>query len=197
MPEGLVNFIYGTQANYDALEEYNADALYFITDTNKLYKGDTLIANYVNERVIAAALVDLNNNLSSTDEKIDTLINNINSRINSLSSDIADITITDSNQNTSIGKLEKSVKKINKVETDLNQLTDDFNTLDLVVAHAEIDLNNKTKELDEILAGVGNDINDRLTSLENISNLNNIILNNVDSRLENTEQNLAKWVVIN
>ena len=197
MPEGLVNFIYGTQANYDALEEYNADALYFITDTNKLYKGDTLIANYVNERVIAAALVDLNNNLSSTDEKIDTLINNINSRINSLSSDIANITVTDFNQNTSIGKLEKSVKKINKVKTDLNQLTDDFNTLDLVVAHAEIDLNNKTKELDEILAGVGNDINDRLTSLENISNLNNIILDNVDSRLENTEQNLAKWVVIN
>ena len=197
MPEGLVNFIYGTQANYDALEEYNADALYFITDTNKLYKGDTLIANYVNERVIAAALVDLNNNLSSTDEKIDTLINSINSRINSLSSDIANITVTDSNQNTSIGKLEKSVKKLNNVESNLNQLTNDFNTLDLVVAHAEVDLNNKTKELDEILAGVGNDINDRLTSLENISNLNNIILDNVDSRLENAEQNLAKWVVIN
>lgn len=38
----LLNFLYGTQANYDLIEEYDPNSLYFTTDTLALYKGDKL-----------------------------------------------------------------------------------------------------------------------------------------------------------
>ena len=39
-----VQFYFGTQAKYDALVEYNEMALYFISDTLRLYKGSQLYA---------------------------------------------------------------------------------------------------------------------------------------------------------
>lgn len=39
-----VLFYFGTQAKYDALAEYNDLALYFITDTQRLYRGSKLYA---------------------------------------------------------------------------------------------------------------------------------------------------------
>lgn len=38
----LVNFKYGTKAQFDALNTKEADVIYFITDTRQIYKGNTL-----------------------------------------------------------------------------------------------------------------------------------------------------------
>lgn len=40
-------FYTGTQAQYDSLQTKNEDALYFLTDVHKLYKGDTLFTHAV------------------------------------------------------------------------------------------------------------------------------------------------------
>lgn len=40
-----VLFKYGTQAEYEALETKNPDALYFITDSNRIYKGSDKVAS--------------------------------------------------------------------------------------------------------------------------------------------------------
>lgn len=40
-----VVFKYGTQAEYEALETKNPDALYFITDSNRIYKGSDKVAS--------------------------------------------------------------------------------------------------------------------------------------------------------
>ena len=42
MAEPLLNFTYGTQAQYDALVDYDMGTLYWTTDTLALYKGDKL-----------------------------------------------------------------------------------------------------------------------------------------------------------
>lgn len=46
MANPMVKFIHGVQAQYDALRSvgYDADMIYFITDTKRIYKGDTLMA---------------------------------------------------------------------------------------------------------------------------------------------------------
>lgn len=46
MANPQVKFIHGLQSQYDALKSvgYDADMIYFITDTKRIYKGDTLMA---------------------------------------------------------------------------------------------------------------------------------------------------------
>lgn len=39
-----VNFLYGTDVNYNGLSTKDTNTVYLITDTKKIYKGDTLIA---------------------------------------------------------------------------------------------------------------------------------------------------------
>lgn len=58
-----VKFYFGTQAKYDALAEKNSLALYFIEDTQRLYKGYTLIASGANATSMASGLM-------SSDDKI-------------------------------------------------------------------------------------------------------------------------------
>lgn len=52
-----VKFYFGAQARYDALQEKNSLALYFIEDTQRLYKGDTLIATGASATSMAAGLM--------------------------------------------------------------------------------------------------------------------------------------------
>ena len=40
-----VLFSYGLQAKYNALETKQLDTIYFITDTGRIYKGDSLISD--------------------------------------------------------------------------------------------------------------------------------------------------------
>ena len=39
-----VNFLHGTETNYNGLSTKDSNTLYLLTDTKKIYKGDTLIA---------------------------------------------------------------------------------------------------------------------------------------------------------
>lgn len=65
-----VKFYFGTQAKYDALAEKNPIALYFIEDTQRLYKGDVLMATGADASSMAAGL------MSSEDKmKLDELKN--------------------------------------------------------------------------------------------------------------------------
>ena len=52
-----VRFYFGLQSKYDALVEKNPLALYFIEDTNRLYKGDILIATGAVVNSIASGLM--------------------------------------------------------------------------------------------------------------------------------------------
>lgn len=52
-----VRFYFGAQAKYDALQEKNSLALYFIEDTQRLYKGEILIASGANASALAAGLM--------------------------------------------------------------------------------------------------------------------------------------------
>lgn len=52
-----VRFYFGTQAKYDALLEKNPVALYFIEDTQRLYKGETLLAVGTEATVMASGLM--------------------------------------------------------------------------------------------------------------------------------------------
>ena len=52
-----VRFYFGLQSKYDALTEKNPLALYFIEDTNRLYKGDVLIATGAVVSSMAAGLM--------------------------------------------------------------------------------------------------------------------------------------------
>ena len=147
--EGLVKFIYGTQAQYDAINSsnYDEDALYFLTDTNKLYKGSTLIANYVNERVIAAALVDLNNTATS-----------LNTKITKNSTDIGDI----STRLSDIGEVVQE-----EIQPLVGQISD--------ISTKLTDVSANLRELDEVFAAVANDLNSRITV--NTNNLLNVSTN--------------------
>lgn len=65
-----VRFYFGAQAKYDALAEKNSLALYFIEDTQRLYKGDVLIATGANATSLAAGL------MSAEDKaRLDSLVN--------------------------------------------------------------------------------------------------------------------------
>lgn len=64
-----VKFYFGTQAKFDALSEKNSLALYFIEDTQRLYKGSVLIATGANATSMASGL------MSSADKiKLDELL---------------------------------------------------------------------------------------------------------------------------
>lgn len=52
-----VKFYFGTQTKYDALEQIDNSALYFIQDTQRLYHGDTLIGTGAEVTETAAGLL--------------------------------------------------------------------------------------------------------------------------------------------
>ena len=64
-----VRFYFGTQAKYDALIEKNPIALYFIEDTQRLYKGDILIATGADATSMASGLMSAEDKI-----KLDSLI---------------------------------------------------------------------------------------------------------------------------
>jgi hypothetical protein len=43
--EDILKFLVGSQAQYNALEVKDDNALYFITDTHRIYRGDKLFAS--------------------------------------------------------------------------------------------------------------------------------------------------------
>lgn len=63
-----VRFYFGAQAKYDALVEKNPIALYFIEDTQRLYKGDVLMATGADATALAAGLMS-----AADKEKLDSL----------------------------------------------------------------------------------------------------------------------------
>ena len=64
-----VKFYFGTQAKYDALAEKDSLALYFIEETQRLYKGDVLMAVGAEATELAAGL------MSAEDKaKLDSLV---------------------------------------------------------------------------------------------------------------------------
>lgn len=255
--EGLVNFIYGTQASYDALETYNPNALYFLTDTNKLYKGDTLIANYVNERVIAAALVDLNKNINRLDSSLQDLgsviipaiqeplnelketvdsslkdiydslneldlvgaaaMTDLDSRIIDLSTNLNEIDdyISDTVEqaldefddefvqiNSSINTLEGMVETINSsIQGHNSSIVDLYNMVEDLSTNgvnSEIinDLSTNISELDQVLAGVANDLNDRINNVDLNIQSNQLLITEANSRVDDVESRL-NWIVVN
>lgn len=88
MADQNVRFYFGTQAKYDALIERERLALYFIEDTQRLYKGDVLIATGANATNMAAGLMSVEDKI-----KLDSLLSGQN--LDLLPVD-GSITITDS-----------------------------------------------------------------------------------------------------
>ena len=43
--ENILRFLVGSQAQYDALQVYDDNTLYFIIDTHRIYRGDVLFAS--------------------------------------------------------------------------------------------------------------------------------------------------------
>ena len=64
-----VKFYFGTQAKYDALTEKNALALYFIEDTQRLYKGNVLMATGADATNLAAGLMSAEDKI-----KLDSIV---------------------------------------------------------------------------------------------------------------------------
>lgn len=64
-----VKFYFGTQAKYDALVEKNSLALYFIEDTQRLYKGNVLIATGKEASDMASGLMSVEDKI-----KLDELV---------------------------------------------------------------------------------------------------------------------------
>lgn len=64
-----VRFYFGTQAKYDALTERNPLALYFIEDTQRLYKGDVLMATGADATSMAAGLMSVQDKI-----KLDSIV---------------------------------------------------------------------------------------------------------------------------
>ena len=62
-----VKFYFGTQAKYDALVEKNNLALYFIEDTQRLYKGSFLIASGANATSMASGLMSAEDKIKLDD----------------------------------------------------------------------------------------------------------------------------------
>lgn len=70
MADQNVRFYFGLQEKYDALTERDSLALYFIEDTQRLYKGDVLLASGSNATSMAAGLMSAEDKI-----KLDTLVN--------------------------------------------------------------------------------------------------------------------------
>lgn len=64
-----VRFYFGTQAKFDTLVEKNPIALYFIEDTQRLYKGNVLMATGSNATSMAAGLMSIEDK-----KKLDALV---------------------------------------------------------------------------------------------------------------------------
>lgn len=64
-----VRFYFGSQAKYDALIERDSLALYFIEDTQRLYKGDVLLATGANATAMASGLMTAEDKI-----KLDSLV---------------------------------------------------------------------------------------------------------------------------
>lgn len=64
-----VKFYFGAQAKYDALLEKNPLALYFIEDTQRLYKGEVLLATGANATSMASGLMSAEDKI-----KLDSLV---------------------------------------------------------------------------------------------------------------------------
>lgn len=64
-----VKFYFGAQAKYDALLEKDSLALYFIEDTQRLYKGDVLLATGAEATDLAAGLMS-----AEDKKKLDALV---------------------------------------------------------------------------------------------------------------------------
>lgn len=64
-----VKFYFGSQAKYDALTEKDSLALYFIEDTQRLYKGDTLMATGADATTMATGLMSAEDKI-----KLDALV---------------------------------------------------------------------------------------------------------------------------
>ena len=64
-----VKFYFGTQAKYDALTEKNSLALYFIEDTQRLYKGSVLLATGKEASDMASGLMSAEDKI-----KLDELV---------------------------------------------------------------------------------------------------------------------------
>lgn len=62
-----VKFYFGTQAKYDALVDKNSLALYFIEDTQRLYKGSVLIASGSNATSMASGLMSAEDKIKLDD----------------------------------------------------------------------------------------------------------------------------------
>lgn len=62
-----VKFYFGTQTKYDALVEKNNLALYFIEDTQRLYKGSVLIASGSNATSMASGLMSAEDKIKLDD----------------------------------------------------------------------------------------------------------------------------------
>lgn len=58
MQENL-RLLTGLQAQYDALESYDDCALYFITDTHRIYKGSALFASGYIENMVQVEDIEL------------------------------------------------------------------------------------------------------------------------------------------
>ena len=67
-----VKFYFGSQAKYDALLEKNPMALYFIEDTQRLYKGDVLLATGADATSMSSGLMSAQDKI-----KLDTLVGGI------------------------------------------------------------------------------------------------------------------------
>lgn len=60
-----VKFQYGTQADYDSLENFDSTCIYFITDTQRIYRGDTLYASGIQDKLTAGENITIENNVIS------------------------------------------------------------------------------------------------------------------------------------
>ena len=178
MEENLVKFIYGTQDAYDAITTYDENALYFLTDTNKLYKGSTLIANYVNERVIAAALVDLHNQLDNIDilDQIEPLIRrvaDVSAYAIDVSSNVADLRDIVTDVSSNVADLDEIFAAVaNDLNTKIISIEDNIDTY-----HTEV------SQLDELLALTATDLDLRILDIS--AGFVNLV-NRVDTAITNS-----------
>ena len=195
--EGLVKFIYGTQAQYDAINSsnYDEDALYFLTDTNKLYKGSTLIANYVNERVIAAALVDLNNTATS----LNTKITKNSSDIRDLSTRLSDIgEVVQEEIQPLVGQISDISTKLTDVSANLSELDEvfaavanDLNSRITVNTDNLLDVSTNVESIQEDITEITDNLLDVSTDVETLDRLLAIAANDLDVKISNVSSNVA------
>lgn len=61
-----VNFLHGTEINYEGLSTKDSNTLYLLTDTKKIYKGDTLIAGCYKGEIDEEELSDSTKSMTGT-----------------------------------------------------------------------------------------------------------------------------------